>query len=195
MLSLMLLAGVAFGQAEVKTSDAVAAEVRQLVRDLNADQLTKRDQAEQALVKLGPDILNLLPAQNKRMPAEQLQRLSRIRQALLKAQATAGAQASLVTFAANQAPAADVLAEIARQTHNKIVNQLEVEPQGAKAKVTVNFVKTPFWQALDDVLDQSKLTLYAFSSDGSLAVADRPAGKLPRASHVVYSGPFRLEPT
>lgn len=195
MLGLMLWAGVAFAQVEVQPGEDVAAHLRQLVRDLNADELTKREEAEQALVKLGPDILGSLPPETQRMPAEQVQRLSRVRQALLKAQATASAQASLVTLKKDNVPASEVLAEISKQTGNKIINHLDIEPEGAKTLVTVNFVKTPFWQALDDVLDQAKLSLYTFVGDSNLAIADRPPGKLPRSARVVYSGPFRLEPT
>jgi len=195
MLSLVMWASVAFGQADAPTREDLPTQVRQLVRELNDDELTVRDSAEQKLVKLGPDTLSLLPEESQRMPAEQVQRLARVRQALLKAQATAGAQASLVTLKLDNVPAAEVLAEIAKQTGNKIVNHLGAEPEGGKTKISVDFEKKPFWQALDDVLDQSKLTLYSFSNDGSLSVADRPPGRLPRSAKVAYSGPFRLEPT
>ena len=66
----------------------------------------------------------------------------------------------------------------------------------------VHFDKTPFWPALDQVLDQAGLTVYPFAERGekaAISVTSRFPNKLPsisrsrRVGRACYSGPFRFE--
>ena len=43
-------------------------------------------------------------------------------------------------------------------------------------KLTVDFSKTPFWQALDQTLDQAKLTVYPYAGKDELGIMARRAG-------------------
>ncbi len=94
MLTTWLIAGVmACGQADAadkeKPADKAAAaesadadlkaRVRKLVRELDARQKARRDEAEQQLMQLGPAALDLLPETTARTPAEVALRLDRIR--------------------------------------------------------------------------------------------------------------------
>ena len=88
-----------------------------------------------------------------------------------------------------------ILAALGQQSGNKIVDYREQfgQPQG-DAAVKINFDKTPFWQALDQLLDQAGLTVYPYAEEPGLNIVGRPLGMQPRAKTAVYSGPFRFEP-
>ena len=81
--------------AETPNVDAApAAEVELLVRQLDAPELTQRDDAERKLLALGPAALPRLPAINDQTPPEVAKRVGRLRQQLLRAQAIAATQVS-----------------------------------------------------------------------------------------------------
>jgi hypothetical protein len=59
--------------------------------------------------------------------------------------------------------------------------------------VKVEFTNTPFWEAVDQLLDQARLTVYPFAPDQALAIVPAESGERPRFGHGSYSGPFRFE--
>jgi hypothetical protein len=59
----------------------------------------------------------------------------------------------------------------------------------------VDFDKTPFWQALDQTLDQAKLTVYPYAGNDELGIMAREPGALPRADRASYAGPLRVGAT
>ncbi|MEX0977736.1 MAG: hypothetical protein WDZ48_02730 [Pirellulales bacterium] len=196
MIPWLICTGLFLASAEGSTTpDALAAEVGRLVRQLDAAQLTERDDAERRLLALGPNVLPLLPAINDRTPAEVALRVTRLRQQMLRAQAAAATQASRVTLRGENLPLAGVLAEISKQSGNPITDYREKFGQRAdELRVTVDFDKTPFWKALDHVLDQAGLTLYGFAGQRGAFVVSRPGGTANRAAKASYAGMFRLEP-
>jgi CheY-like chemotaxis protein len=168
------------------------AQVKQLVRQLDADQLTQRDEAEQALTKLGPDAISLLPPVSDRTPAEVAQRLARVRQALERAEAALATQPALVTLDVEM-PLSEAIAAIAKQTGNRIVDhRVEFGQEASDPKVKLKFAKAPFWQALDEVLDQAHLTVYGFAGERGVYLVNRPEGESNRSGKAAYSGPFRV---
>src|SRR5215217_6303946 len=83
---MVLLLSAATGRAQ--TSDAALRDrVLQLVERLEAPKIEARKAAEEALIKLGPRILPLLPESAKATGEERKQRIERIRAALREAQA------------------------------------------------------------------------------------------------------------
>ena len=91
-------------------------------------------------------------------------------------------------------PLADVFKEISKQTGNAIIDQRREQGDDSGAmRVKVDFDKTPFWRALDDVLDQTDLTLYEFTSERGAYVVSRPPGAGPRSTGAFYAGLFRVE--
>lgn len=197
---LVLAAAALFGQqpstASAATLDARKAEVSRLVRRLDAAQLAQREAAEQELIALGPAILAYLPAPDAAESAEVQQRLGRIRLVLQRRLAESSAQATVVTLQAKSMPLAAVLAEIARQTGNPLhdsrrqLGQTQDDP-----RISVHFVKTPFWQALDAALDQAGLDVYPYAQQGGLSLVARTSRDRRRARRAAYTGPFRIEPT
>jgi hypothetical protein len=189
--SLLILAPAEAAQSR----PPLAAQVERLAQQLDSPRLNERDAAERQLLELGAPILPLLPAIDQRTSGEVATRLARLQQTLLRAQAVAAADATLVTLKGKDLPLSGVLATIAKQTGNAIVDHRAAfgeEPR--ESRVSVEFDKTPFWRAIDAVLDQGELTLYGFTGRRGASFVGRPPGAAPRAAHACYAGMFRFEP-
>lgn len=196
MRCLLLISCLAIAQVAGAEASELGGQVRRLVRQLDHDELSKREAAERALVELGPEVLeHLLPA-NARTPAEVKARLERIVSVLEHTAAEAAVAATHVTLNGNLLMS-EVFAEINQQTGNKIVDFRENFGQEATdEQVAVDFDETPFWQALDTVLDQLNMVPYAYGGQpGAVTVVAAEPGQLPSASRVSYGGLFRLEAT
>ncbi len=208
LLTASLLAAPPEAQAEAPANPGAAsqaapldeqlrAEVQRLVRQLDAEQLAQRDAAEAELLKLGPAILDLLPPGSERMSAVVQERLARVRQKLQRQAADAAAKASTITLRADAMPLSKVLDALKKQSGNAIADSREKMGQPVTdPKLKLKFDKTPFWPALDQVLDQAGLTLYPFAEQSGLSVVAAPPGQatVPRSGRASYVGPFRIEP-
>jgi len=167
----------------------LTAEVRRLVRQLDANQRAERDQAEEALLGLGVDALGLLPPITAQTPAEVKERLGRVRKALETQQVAAFSNPALITLQGER-PLADVFRALQDQSGNQVVG---FERRGGK--IRAEFDKTSYWQALDAVLDQAELRVNELGGqEGALVVQARSEGELPRVGRAVYPGAFRIEP-
>lgn len=196
MISLLIWTGLLLAPAEEPAADdTLARQVSLLVRQLDARQLSERDEAERKLQALGPVALPYLPSINDRTPAEVAQRVNRLRQQMLRSQAIAATRASLVTLRGDKMPLAEALAEIAKQTGNPITDHRATFGQQQDARrVSVEFDKTPYWRALDNVLDQAGLTLYGFAGERGAFVVKGASGAGQRSAKACYAGMFRLDP-
>ena len=193
--SLLLIGCMLLGQAGA-AEEGLELEVRRLVRRLDSPQLEGREAAEEELIKLGPKILDLLPRPTDRTPAEVKQRIGRIRQKLQRATAESTARASLITLSGEAIPVSKVLASLEKLSGNKIIDGRDGKGQDVdEPKLKVGFSKTPFWQALDQVLDQAALTAYPYGQQRAINVVPRPETQLARQGRASYSGPFRIEAT
>jgi hypothetical protein len=161
----------------------MASEVRSLVRDLDASQRSTRDAAEQKLIEFGPGALALLPDGETGDSAELVLRLNRIRQALLRAKAEGTLKGSTVTLSVADAPLADVLADVEKQTGNKLVDYRRAFGQQVDdLKVSFDLKQTPFWQAFDKLAGATGLEPYPFAAEDGLALVSRAAeGSAPRS--------------
>jgi hypothetical protein len=191
----LLIGCLLMGQAAGDDA-ALKAEIGKLVGRLDSNAKAQRDAAEAQLIQLGPRVLDLLPQPGPDMPAEVQQRLSRVRQVLEQAAAGGATGAARVTLR-GRLPLARILAEIQRQTGNRMVraaNAQPAEPGGSEPIVTVDFNQTPFWSALDTVLDQVGLTVYPFGQPGAIQVVAAGREQLPCSGRVALVGPLRIEP-
>ncbi|HEV3137884.1 MAG TPA: hypothetical protein VGZ26_08260, partial [Pirellulales bacterium] len=186
---------LAAAPGETTAGPELAIQVQLLVRQLNARELSERDQAERKLFELGEAALPLLPAIGQSTPPEVSRRVTHVQQKLLRAAANAAAGPSLVTLKGTDLPLGEALQSIVTQTHNPIIDHRGAFGEKAvDARVNVDFKKTPYWRALDQVLDQAGLTLYGYAGQRGAHVVNRPAGERPRSERAVYAGLFRLEP-
>lgn len=194
--ALLCVACAACGQAQQPPKDDLAPTVSQLVRQLDAPEKARRDDAEQQLLELGQEVLEFLPETNERTPAEVALRLERVRSQLERARAEGSVEASTVTLSGQDRLLSAVLAEIARQTGNKLVDfREEFNQETPDPKLDVAFDKTPFWPALDQVLDQAGLAVYNYGEADGIAVVSRSESQLPRHGRATYAGSFRIEAT
>lgn len=167
----------------------VADEVSRQVRRLADDQIARREAAEKAILELGPAALEHLPPITPRTDAEMKQRLERIRLALEKIDAEAVTQGSTVTLVGPMS-LAEALDALEQQTGNKIAAM----PPGDH-QVQTDFLKMPYWEALDRLLDQAGLTVNVYGGEfNALSLAPRPEGEAPRVGKATYAGVFRIEP-
>jgi hypothetical protein len=193
--SVLLAGGLLLGQADAPGEDELALEVRKLVSRLNAPRLAEREEAEQKLLDLGPEVLERLPLVTDRTPAEVTQRIERIRQKLRTALAKSVLEPSRVTLQGDAVPLSEILAAIQEQTGNQVVDDRGRAGGQAADELTlkVAFDGMPFWQAMDRVLDQIGLCIDPYGTGESLRLCTRCSDLLPLAGRTTYSGPFRFE--
>lgn len=186
MYATLMVAVLALGQTAPDAD--LRAEARELVLQLNASELAQREAAEKALVELGPKVLPFLPRTSSRTPAEVRQRLARIVQAVEKVSARQAVEASTVTLSGELA-VPEVFDALEKQTGNQVSGYADVG-----ASIEVDFKDTPYWQALDEVLDKSDLTLNMFSPESNiLTTMAKPNGQIERAGNAEYVGLFRFQ--
>jgi hypothetical protein len=194
---LIFIACLSQGPVDTAAPDELAAQVRRLVRRLDSDELSQREAAEKGLIDLGAAALEHLPQPSPRISAETRQRLTRIRSILQQVAANASVEPGLLTLRGDDLPLDEVLAAIEKQTGNRLVDFRErFGQQRREVRVDADFDKTPFWAALDSILDESQLTLYNFPGEKNvLAYVARSPGELPRRARASYAGIFRIEAT
>ncbi|MCC7084691.1 MAG: hypothetical protein IT427_06760, partial [Pirellulales bacterium] len=180
------------GQVDGAAADDRAAEVRRLVRQLDAAELSARNGAEEKLIGMGVEVLDRLPNQPGGSAEIEL-RLKRIRQTIEKQTAAVSVQGSAVSLAGSMR-LSQALAAIEKQTGNKVVDYREqFGQQVTDPEVTTDFEKTPFWQALDTLLDRANMTTYNYAHDADLSLIAKSPEQLARAPRADYVGPLRLE--
>lgn len=190
MGSLMLVTCAAVAQVEPAelTTEELTAKVRRLERQLNDDSVSRRNAARQELIELGPRVLDVLSPVKPTTPAEVKQHLEAIRKALEAAAAEVSSQASHVTLRGEMS-VPDAFTAIAQQSGNKLAGF-----ERREGAVDVDFDKTPFWPALDKVLDQAALTIDDIGgAGGKLYIIARTDEELPRFGKADYQGIFRFE--
>jgi hypothetical protein len=193
-----LLAGAGaapLAASETAADPELAAKVRRLVRQLDAPQLREREKAEAELLSLGAAILDLLPKEFDPTKPEIEQRVGRIRQTLQRVASTASLEAGMVTLE-GKLPLSKILAAIQAQTGNPILDaRKEAGPEPPDPVLDIAFAKTPFWKALDTVLDQARLGVYPYGEERAVKVIPLLRPQPSRASRAAYRGPFRFEAT
>jgi hypothetical protein len=88
----------------------------------------------------------------------------------------------------------EVCAEIEKQTGNRIIDyrqQLGQQSENPHFKLDVK--NAPFWEAVDALLDSTKMTVHDYSGHDGLAIVNRGEDELPRRGRAAYVGPLRLE--
>ena len=171
-------------------------QVTALVKQLDAADRATRDNAEKELLELGEDILTMLPSIDPSTPAEVKDRLTRVRNTLEKQAASQSAEASRLTVQGTKT-LGEFFQLVQEQTQNELVDyRSQLGQQDSSLKVDLDFNDTPFFEALDQVLDQAGLSVYNFGGEQrKLALISKPANEAPRAKNASYAGPFRIEPT
>lgn len=177
------------------------AQVDELVAQLDADTAAERDLAETNLLGLAEaegieiaELLEALPEPNDNMPPIVIQRLTTIRRTLearLAREATAG---GTIKLEAINWKLSDVLKELQQQSGNQIVDaRAEFGEEATDPEIILTAEGTSFWEAVDQVLDQAKLSVNDYAGDSVLSLIARQPGEANRYGRADYSGPFRFE--
>ncbi len=190
----LLIAGVLLGAgADGPERNGLAVQVRRLVLKLDSPELAERQAAEDDLLKLGPQVLDLLPQGAEPGKAEVAQRIGRVRQKLQRQRASLGAQPSRVTLSGKMS-LADILTSLQRQTGNKICTaRLGNSAPVLRRTLDIDVLKVPFWNALDLVLFRAGLGVYPYGEQGSVELVTQAAPRAAEDGYVSYAGPFRFQ--
>lgn len=176
-----------------QTSDAALRDrVLQLVDRLGAPKIEARKAAEEALIKLGPRILPLLPEAGKAKKDERSEGLERVRAALFEAQNQdpANLGASKVTIKGTGIRLTEVIKALQAQSGNALTDLREQEgAEVTNPALDLEITDKPFLEALDIIARKAELTPNFYTGDGSIGLM---AGIPPSTYRVLYSGPFRI---
>ena len=146
------------------------AEVRRLVRQLDAPQLAEREAAEAELLRRGPAISICCRRRPTAMSAEVRERLGRVRQKLQRLAADAAAKASTITLRVDAMPLTKSWSRFSSSRATRLSTAAQIRPAGGRSQAKVQVRQTPFWPALDRVLDQAGLSVYPFSERRAIEV-------------------------
>lgn len=184
-----------------ESGQAVSSRVAELVQQMDADRSADRRAAEQALYDLAvseagdaQSVLDALPVINDRMPPAVRSGIARVKRRIEKTLAERASEATRVTLSAKDQPLAEVLQQIAAQTGNLLADDRARFGGESTQKVTIELQDEPFWSALDRLLDQAELSIYAYGGDYELTLVAREPGVGDRVGAAAYGGPFRFEP-
>lgn len=170
--------------------DALKDRVDQLLERLNSKETAQAEAAQQALIKLGPRVLPLLPADGGTAKEESVaKRLQAIRSALESA-GNRSPSASKVTLQGEAMRLTDVMKALQQQTGNTLIDLREQSGQVAtNPSMSLDLKDRPFFQALDEVATKAGLTLNFYNAEGAIAYLE--AGEaMPGAEKKTESRPF-----
>ena len=201
-IALVITASAAEKSAvQAEADQQLARQLNRLVQQLNDDRAAERDAAEARLLELAGSttadtdrFLELLPEENDQMPLAVRERLSRIRQHVEARVARAAVNGTKITLSASKMPLADVFAAIEKQTGNRFIDNREPDAdRGPQTNITIDLRNEPFWPAVDRILDQAQVGIYAYGGDDALSIVARPEDDADRYGRASYSGPFRVD--
>lgn len=184
---------VAIGQQIGKLDDserqAIAKKVDELAKALDSNRLGDRDKAENQLVDMGDLCLEFLPPVSDDQSPELLMRLERIRASLDPQDHQDAFKPSTITLKGAMT-GREALEKLKELTGNK----LELgDSERLQRSITTDFEETPFWEAIDEILDQLGLSFVNYDGYGLELIETTPQSTL-RINSAVYCGAFRLEP-
>lgn len=164
--------------------------VRDLVDQLDADDLTDRLAAEAKLLEMGPRVLPLLPDPAK-FQGQQQKSLAEIITKLQTFQAKAAISSQAFTLEAGLSLSA-AIKQLSKASGNVITDARGEQPEAAKVQLSAAINEPSFWQAFDRLLDDGQLGVYPYGDDGPLSVVTRSPRALPRYGRASYQGAFRI---
>jgi hypothetical protein len=181
-LALLLTAATRLNAAPDAPAD-LKARVARLVEQLGmAD---KQVAAQTELIKLGPEILPLLPSDDAKLSPKQKERLKEIRATLTEAQVLKDLAPKLVTLQNKSIRLTEALDQIKKQTGEEVVDRRE---GGDNPTLKLDLQKATFWQAVDTVAKEADLRVSLREEDGKVTLREGPFRALPTS----YNGMFRV---
>ncbi len=185
LVLLVLPVAVSQGQEEEL---AMMEEVAKWQSQLNAAAVKDRDQAQEKLLAMGPEILPFLKSATEESTTDFRGRVSRIRKQLETEVVNQASQASQVTLNGAMT-VGQALQKIKRQTRNQVV---VADPSLADIEIDLAIKGKSFWKTIDELMSKAKLTIdpYGGSEPGQLSLTRAAGGnrplKLPTSSNLIF---------
>ena len=165
-----LLALACAAPVRAQSSDgALKDRVGQLLERLESKTEQKANEAEQALIELGPKVLPLLP-EDKKSP-DRDKRIDRIREKLREAQDAAAITASVITLKRQGMRLSEALREFQKQSGNAISDirdQDGGEPENPT--ISLDLSNKPFLEALDVISEHADVQFNFYTGDGTVGL-------------------------
>lgn len=140
--------------------------VSELQDQLDAEQVSQRDAAEQALIKLGPMALDHLDDPADDMPLDKIERLARVRSKLETLAVRAASQASTVTLKGDLS-VEESLKRIRSQTANDVAISENAPVDAGKSIIAWQGKQISFWDAITRIRQETALTIDPYAADAS----------------------------
>lgn len=181
---------------------AMAAEpLETLIEELKEADLAERDALTARLITRAKETdesmthwLELLPRPESVDEPDVAERFRQIRQRVEERLVEQVAQPSTLSLNAAVIPLAEFLEQVEQQTGNQVVDvRTQWGEEAGPIQIKAAFQNTPFWKALDHVLDQAELVPFRFGEGQALGLRSRSDSGSPREGRGVYRGPFRIE--
>jgi hypothetical protein len=144
--------------------------VAQHVSELSSSLRSERTRAEQALLELGPPILELLPSSDETPDQATRIAVRQLRVKLERIAAEQSVQPSRVSLR-GRLPISDIAARIQEQTGN-ILSVERLAEASRNLQIDVDFDQTPFWEALTQVCASAQLTWEAAAEGAAIELLD-----------------------
>lgn len=189
-VALICRAAVSTGSQDKPDDKELKHKVAELVKGLDASKAADRQAAQAELVKLGADVLSLLPKPDAGdLSAEQRRRLGEVRAALGLQSGKASLAASKITLSAKSVTLSDAIAAIQRQSGNQIVDLREEFGQPVtNPEFPAEWKDKPFWEVLDEIAAKTNIGYYLHTGERQVGLVMQPPTSLPTA----YAGPLRI---
>lgn len=183
------------GQETDPSAVDLAADVPTWIAELDSDTAQERRQAEQRLIAAGPDATEFVPVVLDHLSIDARERLQRI-QVQWRNTATKRESETAVVRLNDAKSLGEALEAISS------ASGVEFDTAGGGPLVDLQTSINPpalplgFWQAIDNVLDQTNLDINFYAGDRTtLAIVPREENRLPRSDSAAYTGIYRIEPT
>jgi hypothetical protein len=171
------------------TGQTLEVRVAHLVEELAAESRALRLHAEEQLLRLGFDVLSLLPpAEQVTLPAAR-EALRRIRLQLEQEQAQRSAGPAQITLQGTL-PLGEFLVSLSMQTGNRI-DAGQLAPDTLATPVTLACAACPFWECVTQLERRSDIAFRPLPGTRALAAVLRSPAEDPEAGRA-HAGPFRV---
>ena len=146
-------------------------KVKALVEQLAGKDTAKQQAAAAALIKLGPDVLPLLPPVSDK-PDEGLNKvLAPVRKALREQRVQRDLTPLPITIESDDMPLSKALESIAKRTGITVEDKRDM---GDDPHYKLRIKNMTFWQALDSLAQEADARVNFYEGDGKLALVKRP---------------------
>lgn len=139
-------------------------KVAELQQQLEADEITKRDEAEKALLEMGVFVLDHLEPTNDKTPSDAVERVGRVRQKLETLAVKLVTQPTKLTLKGSLT-LKDAFDMIKQQTGNQVSLYENAPDELLAKKADFNISDGSFWDAIEQVKKQTSMSYDPFQSE------------------------------